>query len=262
VKKTMPLPADVRLMNMATALLVVVFVLLALGSWAWWLIRHPSFALQTITVQGEVSRNNAFAFRTHVLPKLEGNFFTIDLAKTRQAFEAVPWVRVAVVHRDFPNRLRAVLLEHRPMALWGDEDAGTLINEQGQVFEANLDDADAERLPRMKGPGAESQNVAGMYLALSPRLEALDMQIELLELTPRGSWRLQTQHGAQIELGRGSNTEILQRLDVFLTSLKQVTARYERGVSALAAADLRHKDGYALRLHGVSTVDADNKKKP
>jgi cell division protein FtsQ len=262
MKKTMPLPADVRLMNMATALLVVVFVLLALGSWAWWMIRHPSFALQTITVQGEVSRNNAFAFRTHVLPKLEGNFFTIDLAKTRQAFEAVPWVRVAVVHRDFPNRLRAVLLEHRPMALWGDEDAGTLINEQGQVFEASLDDADAERLPRMKGPAAESQTVAGMYLALSPRLEALDMQIELLELSPRGSWRLQTQHGAQIELGRGSHTDILQRLDVFLTSLKQVTARYERGVSALAAADLRHKDGYALRLHGVSTVDADNKKKP
>ena len=262
MKITMPLPADVRLMNMATALLVVVFVLLALGSWAWWLIRHPGFALQTITVQGEVSRNNAFAFRTLVLPKLEGNFFTIDLAKTQQAFEAVPWVRVAVVHRDFPNRLRAVLLEHRPMATWGDEDAGTLINEQGQVFEANLDDADAERLPRMKGPDAESQTVAGMYWALSPRLEALDMQIELLELTPRGSWRLQTQHGAQIELGRGSNTEILQRLDVFLTSLKQVTARYERGVSALAAADLRHKDGYALRLHGVSTVDADNKKKP
>jgi cell division protein FtsQ len=262
MKITMPLPADVRLMNMATALLVVVFVLLALGSWAWWMIRHPSFALQTITVQGEVSRNNAFAFRTHVLPKLEGNFFTIDLAETRQAFEAVPWVRVAVVHRDFPNRLRAVLLEHRPMALWGDEDAGTLINEQGQVFEASLDDTDAERLPRMKGPAAESQTVAGMYWALSPRLEALDMQIEMLELSPRGSWRLQTQHGAQIELGRGSNTDILQRLDVFLTSLKQVTARYERGVSALAAADLRHKDGYALRLHGVSTVDADNKKKP
>jgi len=258
----MPLAADVRLMNMATALLLAVFVLLALGSWAWWLIRHPRFAVQTITVQGEVSRNNAFAFRTHVLPKLEGNFFTIDLVKTRQAFEAVPWVRVAVVHRDFPNRLRAVLLEHRPMATWGNEEDGTLINEQGQVFEASLDDADAERLPRMKGPAAESQTVAGMYLALNPRLQALDMQIDLLELTPRGSWRVQTQHGAQIELGRGSRTEILQRLDLFLTTLKQVTARYERGVSALAGADLRHKDAYALRLHGVSTVDAEIKKKP
>jgi len=258
----MPLPTDVRLMNMATALLVAVFLLIALGSGAWWLIRHPGFALQTITVQGEVNRNNAFAFRTHVLPKLEGNFFTIDLAQARQTFESVPWVRVAVVHRDFPNRLRAVLLEHKPMAMWGAEDAGTLLNEQGQVFEANLDDADAERLPRMKGPVAESQTVAGMYLALVPRLQALDMEIELLELTPRGSWRVQTQQGAQIELGRGSRAEILERLDMFLTTLKQVTARYERGVSALAGADLRHKDGYALRLHGVSTVEADNKKKP
>ena len=262
MKKAMPLPTDVRLMNMATALLVAVFLLIALGSGAWWLIRHPGFALQTITVQGEVNRNNAFAFRTHVLPKLEGNFFTIDLAQARQTFESVPWVRVAVVHRDFPNRLRAVLLEHKPMAMWGAEDAGTLLNEQGQVFEANLDDADAERLPRMKGPVAESQTVAGMYLALVPRLQALDMEIELLELTPRGSWRVQTQQGAQIELGRGSRAEILERLDTFLTTLKQVTARYERGASALAGADLRHKDGYALRLHGVSTVEADNKKKP
>ena len=148
------------------------------------------------------------------------------------------------------------------MALWGDEDAGTLINEQGQVFEATLDDADAERLPRMKGPAAESQTVASMYVALSPRFQALDMEIELLELTPRGSWRVQTQQGAQIELGRGSRTEILQRLDVFLTTLKQVTARYGRGASAVASADLRHKDAYALRLHGVSTVDANNKQKP
>jgi cell division protein FtsQ len=54
----------------------------------------------------------------------------------------------------------------------------------------------------------------------------------------------------------------LQRLDVFLTTLKQVTARYGRGASAVASADLRHKDAYALRLHGVSTVDANNKQKP
>ena len=262
MKNPMPLPADVRLMNMATVLLVTVFVLLILGGWAWWLIRHPGFALQTITVQGEVNRNNAFALRTQVLPKLEGNFFTIDLAKARLAFEAVPWVRVAVVHRDFPNRLRAVLLEHRPIALWGDEDAGTLINEQGQVFEATLDDTDAERLPRMKGPATESQTVAGMYVVLNPRFQALDMEIELLELTARGSWRVHTQQGAQFELGRGSRTEILQRLDVFLTTLKQVTARYGRGASAVASADLRHKDAYALRLHGVSTVDVVNKKKP
>lgn len=262
MKNPVLLPADIRLMNMATALLVAVFVLLAVGSTAWWLIRHPNFALQAIAVQGDVNRNNVFSFRTHVLPKLEGNFFTTDLAAARQAFESVPWVRIAVVHRDFPNRLRAVLVEHHAMALWGDDEAGTLLNEQGQVFEASLDDADAERLPRMKGPVADSQSVAKMYRAMNPKFKALDMDIDLLELTPRGSWRVQTKNGALIEMGRGSQSEMLERLDLFLTTLKQVAARYGRGTTALAGADLRHKGGYALRLHGVSTVDADSKQKP
>lgn len=260
MKKPMPLPADVRLMNMATALLVVVFVLLALGSGAWWLIHHPMFALQAITVQGEVQRNNVLTMRAHVMPQLEGNFFTLDLAKAREAFETVPWVRVAVVHRDFPNRLRTVLQEHQPLAVWGDEGASTMINHQGQVFEANLDDVDAERLVRLKGPDAESRAVAQMFRALSPRFEAMDLDIEMLELTPRGSWRVQTQSGARMELGRGTPQELAQKLDIFRDTLTQVTARYDRTITALVGADLRHKEGYALRLHGVTTVESNSKK--
>jgi cell division protein FtsQ len=261
VKKPMPLPADVRLMNMATALLVTVFVLLALGGSAWWVLRHPAFALQAITVQGEVDRNNAFTFRTQVLPKLEGNFFTIDLAQTRQAFEAVPWVRMAIVHRDFPNRLRTVLLEHHPIAVWGEEGASTMVNAQGQVFEASLEDTDAERLPRMKGPEGQSLVVANMYMALRPSFQALDIDIELIEWTPRGSWRIETQSGAKIELGRGSHGELMQKVGVFLATLSKVTANYERTPASLLSADLRHKDGYALRLRGVTTLEPNNNKK-
>lgn len=262
MKNTMPMPADIRLMNLASALLMLVFVLLAFGSWAWWLLRHPVFALQAITVQGEVSRNNVLTLRAHVMPQLQGNFFTIDLDQTKQAFEAVPWVRAAVVHRDFPNRLRAVLLEHHPVALWGEEGANTMVNQQGQVFEANADDIDIERLPRMKGPVADSVAVTQMYRALGPRFDAMDMGIELIELTPRGSWRVVTQSGARIELGRGSASELNERLTVFFKTLSQVTSRYGRTATALAGADLRHKDGYALRLHGVSTVESETKKKP
>jgi cell division protein FtsQ len=55
----MPLPLDIRLMNMAAASLLAVFVLLLLGGTVWWLLRHPVFAIQAITVQGDVTRNNA-----------------------------------------------------------------------------------------------------------------------------------------------------------------------------------------------------------
>ncbi len=255
MKKPAPLPTDVRLMRMATAWLVVVFVVLALVGLAGWLLRHPAFEVEVITVHGEVDRNNAFTFRTQVLPKLEGNFFSIDLDQTRQAFEAVPWVRMAIVHRDFPNRLRAVLLEHHPIAIWGEEGGNTMVNEQGQVFEASLEDSDAERLPRMKGPERGSLEVARMYLALNPRFKESDMTIEMIELTPRGSWRVETNNGAWVELGQGTATELTQKLTVFLATLSQVTASYQRTPTALISADLRHKNGYALRLQGVTTVE-------
>jgi cell division protein FtsQ len=248
-------------MNMAAASLLAMCMVLVLGGGAWWLLRHPAFAIQAITVQGEVTRNNAITLRANVVPHLQGNFFTIDLERTKQAFEAVPWVRGAVVHRDFPNRLRTVLVEHEPMALWGDESANKMVNQQSEVFEANVEDVDIDKLPRLKGPDAQSQTVVQMYRHLLPMFEATDMGIEQLELTPRGSWRVLTDRGAQLELGRGSEAEITAQVQVFFKTLSQVTARYGRTPTALAGADLRHKDGYALRLRGVTTLETDGKKK-
>jgi cell division protein FtsQ len=40
-----------------------------------------------------------------------------------------------------------------------------------------------------------------------------------------------------------------------------VISRYGRQASAIEAADLRHENGYAIRLRGVSTVVADGPKK-
>lgn len=262
MKPTLPLPLDIRLMNTTAVLLVMAFVLLVLGGGAWWLLRHPVFAIQAITVQGEVTRNNAVTLRANVMPQLNGNFFTIDLKRTREVFEAVPWVRGAVVHRDFPNRLRTVLVEHQPMALWGDEGSNKMVNQQSRVFEANVEDVDVEHLPRLKGPDAQSQVVVQMYRDLLPIFEAMEMGIEQLELTPRGSWRVLTEGGALLELGRGTEAEITAQLRLFFKTLSQVTARYGRTPTSLAGADLRHKDGYALRLRGVTTLEAVAPKKP
>ena len=249
-------------MNFAAGLLAVAAVLLMLGGGLHWLLQHPIFNIQSITVQGEVSRNNAVTLRANVMPQLNGNFFTIDLKRARDAFEAVPWVRGAVVHRDFPNKLKAVLLEHEPMALWGDEGSSKMVNQQSQVFEANVEEVDVDALPRLKGPDDQSVLVVRMFRDLVPIFGAVDMRIEQLELTPRGSWRVLTDGGAQLELGRGTEAEVVAQLKIFFRTLSQITARYGRTPSALAGADLRHKDGYAVRLRGVTTLDVDGKKSP
>ena len=262
MKMAAPLPMDIRMMNTASSLLLAAGVLMSLAAGVWWLARLPVFALQAITVQGEVTRNNALTLKANVMPRLSGNFFTLQLDQARQAFEAVPWVRAAVVHREFPNRLRVHLLEQHPVALWGEAGGSTLLNQQGQVFEANLGEVEAEALPRLKGPSNQSAQVLAMYQMLRPVMQAVDADIDELELSPRGSWKLQTAQAAVIEMGRGSPQELTAQLQVFLRTLPQITSRYGRTPKSLAAADLRHKDGYALRLHGVTTTEGDLRKKP
>lgn len=262
MKTTAPLPMDVRLMNVASNLLLTAAVLMGLGAGLWWLARLPVFALQAITVEGEVTRYNALTLKANVVPHLHGNFFTLDLSRTREAFEAVPWVRMAVVHREFPNRLRVLLREQQPVALWGEEGGSAMLNQQGQVFEANVGEVEAESMPRLKGPDRQSQDVLAMYRTLRTLMQAADMDIDELELSPRGSWKVLTTQGALIELGRGQPQELVERLQDFLRTLGQVTSRYGRTPKSMAAADLRHKDGYALRMHGVTTTESDGRKKP
>jgi cell division protein FtsQ len=250
----MTTPFDVRLMNLTASALLFGFVLLVLAAVAGWVGRHPVFAIRGVSVFGDTSHNNAVTLRAQVKPYLNGTFLTVDLAATRQAFEAVPWVRRALVRREFPNRLKVILQEHQAVAYCGMEGESALINSFGEVFEANLGEVEQEALPRLNGPKEQSAQVLSMYRALQPLFEAMEMPIEQLELTGRGSWRVQLDTGAPIELGRGAVDEVVTRTRQFLGTMTQVTSRYGRTVTALESADLRHEQGYAIRLRGVSTL--------
>lgn len=253
-------PIDVRLMNATASVLFVVAALSLVGSGLAWLMRLPAFTLQAVRIEGEVGRNSVATIRANALPKLVGNFFTLDLEKAQAAFQSVPWVRRAVVSRVWPNRISVRLEEHRVAAWWHREDGDDkLVNQQGEVFEANPGDVEEENLPTLVG--ADERQAATM-LALLRRLDPvfapLEARVETLALSARGSWRAELDSGADIELGRGSDDEVVARSQAFVGTVGEVTQRYAR---PLASADLRHADGYAVKLRGVGTVEAAPKKK-
>lgn len=253
-------PFDVRLMNMTASALLAVFGLFALAALAQWAANHRLFSIAAISISGQVVHNNVPTLRANVTPRLSGNFFTLDLASTRQTFENLPWVRQAVVRRVFPNRIAVELQEHQAVAYWGAEDASRLLNNFGEVFEANVGEVEQESLPRLHGPPGQEPQVLAMYQALQPLFAALELDIEEFGLSGRGGWSVRLDTGAAIELGRGSDTEVIARTNRFLRTLTQVTSRYERRPDAVESADLRHADGYALRLRGVSTVVNESQK--
>lgn len=256
MKTSLPPPMDVRLMNISAAVLAVGFCVAALVATTSWALRHQVFAISRITVQGDVQHHNEVTLRANITPRLQGNFFTMDLRDTRGAFEAVPWVRQAIVRREFPNRLRVTLQEHQSAGFWGADSESRLLNTYGEVFEANPGDAESQDLPRLMGPDDQAALVLAMYRSLNVLMKPLETSIEELELSARGSWRMQLDSGAVVELGRGSVDEVRERTQRFLATLTQVISTYQRkGFDSMESADLRHNAGYAIKLRGVSTVN-------
>jgi len=247
-----PLPPDVRLMNGTAVALAAIAAILVAAMAVMWLARQPFFAIRSISVDGDVARNSVSTIRANAAPKLAGNFVTMDLRSVRRAFESVPWVRLAVVRRVWPNRLRVQLEEHRPVAIWGSESgAEKLVNTFGEVFEANVGDVEDDNLPTLAGPEGSSAHVLAMLGRVEAGLAPLGARVEALALSGRGSWQATLDTGAVVELGRGSDDVVLARAARFVTTVEQVTSRYRR---PLEYADLRHSDGYAVRLKGVSTT--------
>jgi cell division protein FtsQ len=119
------------------------------------------------------------------------------------------------------------------------------------VFEANLGDVEDDALPKLSGPAGSAARVLAMWRALAPEMQPLGSPIESLLLTGHGSWRAHLANGVVIELGRGEPGVVAARAARFVRTLPQVTASFQR---PLLAADLRHADGYAVRLKGVTTT--------
>jgi len=253
VKSAVVAPIDVKLMNMAFTLLLIVLVVLYGLTAIRWVSRQSVFDLQRIVVTGDTQHNNSHTLRANVAPRVAGTFFTVDLAKVRATFESVPWVRKAVVRREFPNYLRVHLQEHQTAALWGGNGETRLLNTHGEIFEANVGEVDQDHLPTLSGPDAQAAEVLNVYRTLEPMFSGMEMVIEQLELSGRGGWSLQLENGAVIELGRGGRDELVARSERFLKTLTQVVSRYGRQAKSVESADLRHENGYAIRLRGVTT---------
>lgn len=256
LQNAMPLPSDVKLMNTLSVFLGLVFAAMVLALAVAWLMRQSLFNLSAIHVQGDLMHNNAATLRANVAPKLAGNFLTLDMDHTRAAFERVPWVRRAVVQREFPNRLKVVLQEHKAVAYWGPEENVRLVNSFGEVFDVNQGDVEAEGLPLLSGPQGQASLVLQTYQTLFPMFQEMDAVLEQLRLSGQGSWHAQLDSGATIELGHGSTDEIQARTRRFIATLTQVSVRFERN---LESADLRYGNGYAIKLRGVTTMDPGDK---
>jgi len=241
---------DVRLLNAAANGLMALAGAALLAGLAAWLVQRPTFALQAVVVEPAaelpLQHVNRALLRSAGAARLQGNFFTVDLAAVRESFEQVPWVRRAQVRRIWPNTLRVGIEEHQPLAVWQD---GRLVNRQGELFAANVAEAEAEgALLEFSGPPGSEGEVTRRWHELREQLAPLSLAPESLTLSARYAWSARLDNGTVLLLGREQGLPIAERVARWVSLAPTVQARLNREI---AMVDLRYPNGFAMRAPGA-----------
>jgi cell division protein FtsQ len=223
---------------MASNLLFAVAAALMLYAATHYVIHLPIFPLRDIQVTGDVAHVTREQVEAVITRELRGNFFTVDLAQARVAFEKLPWVRMVNVRRRWPDRLEFAVEEHRPLARWGSI---ALVSAQGEVFEAAINTT----LPVLQGPEGTAPEVVARFQAFQLALEPIEKRIVQTTLSPRRAWVLKLDDGTVLELGR-DNLEA--RLAGFVAAYESTVARLPRPSNYI---DLRYTNGFAVRSPGL-----------
>jgi cell division protein FtsQ len=203
-----------------------------------YVLRLPVFPLRAVELTAAPQRVSSELLGKVVREQVRGNFFTVDLEQTRQAFEQLPWVRKVSVRRKFPWSLEVEVEEQVALARWN----GTaLVNTHGEVFTSASSE---QTLPAFIGQPDTSEQMAQMYMELNAALQPMQQQIAQISLSPRFAWQVKLGSGMVLELGR----EEMQR------RLARFVAVYPYSLGALARpvdhVDLRYRNGFAVHLPG------------
>jgi cell division protein FtsQ len=232
--------------RISNLLLAAAFLLVAYGA-AHYVMRLPAFPLREVRVNDGPVHVTLDQIETIVRRDLQGNFFTLDLAQTRAAFEKMPWVRKVNLRRQWPDRLDVALEEHVPLARWGN---AALVNTHGEVFTAAYDD----KLPLFAGPEASAKEIAIQYGYFQRSLAAIGQVPVQVLLSPRRAWQIRLESGLVVKLGR---ERIESRLDRFIAVYDRSIGRLQR---KLDYVDLRYPNGFAVRIPEFNHAPPDKRR--
>ncbi|MFS2115740.1 cell division protein FtsQ/DivIB [Herbaspirillum frisingense] len=253
---------DVKMLNAISSALIALVLLALVASGLWWVAQRPMFTLHTIRIEsaGELplEKVNALTVRATAVPRIHGNFFTADLTAVRAAFEAVPWVRKAMVRREWPDRLVVKIEEHKALGTWGED--GKLLSQKGDVFTANLAEAedDGDLLEFDGPPGSEQQVVARLAL-FRQWFAPIKLEPESLVLSNRYAWTVRLDNGMTVELGRDQGDAVLkERVARLVAVYPQLLERLQGKIESV---DLRYPNGMALKADGMVLAAMNGKMK-
>ena len=217
--------------------LSLALAIVALLVWSGLTLQDPeAMPVRTVGVDGEIRFLQRARLEQVVAQAVNGSFFSVDLRLMRERIERMPWVESASVRRVWPDTLRVRVTEREPLAYWGKD---AMVSRRGEVFKP-------EAVPRLDGLAVlvgESQHAKAIsreYQRMHALLETAGLALTHVWVDARQAWRIKTDNGLLVQLGR---RDVMPRLTRFVRLYPFLTAGEERRPEAV---DLRYTNGFAV----------------
>ena len=218
------------------------------------MIKLPLFDLKEIRIESvsNTDQSNKLALQHINRQQIErvvgdaviGNFLTVDLSRIKDAFQELPWVRIAKVQRNWPLGIKVVLEEQNTKEKRRDTN---LINNQGEILHAPSD----KILPVFRGPTEESAAlIAEQYKIMNRTLSPINQHVAEVSLSPRYAWFIRLDSGTLLKLGR---KKIKSRLERYISVYKNNIVNWNQSIP-LDYVDLRYPSGFAVRMDEVMST--------
>jgi len=155
-------------------------------------------------------------------------FVSLDVVEVQESLESLVMISSAQVEKIWPDRLKIVLIEEAPVAIWNDKN---MLNEQGDILPIALKDL---MLPSLKG---DDSNMVMQHFLLFKRFAKLH-QLNLMALDYSASgWLLEHDNGLKIRLDGSTAMQGLKTLETVMDQFQ---------LARISSIDMRYEQGFAV----------------
>ena len=198
------------------------------------LLARADLPIRQISIIGEYQHIDKEQVDLIANEYIEGNFFSINLDQTRQAFKKLAWIREIAIRKKFPDTLEVTIEEHKPIARWGRIG---LVNNHGEIFNA----ASQDELPLFIGYENFAKEMTLKFMKMNKILSKELMQVGTITLSERLSWEITTNNQVRVILGKDN---IIKKLNLFTNNYQNILAELKNRIEYV---DLRYKDGFSVK---------------
>jgi cell division protein FtsQ len=225
-------------------LLMVTFSLIVYGgALAYRQIDRP---LTNVMIGGDFNYLLQQELATLVYEQIDGGFLSVDLTKLHQVIQDQPWVDQVSIRRQWPSSLQVKVIEEVPIARWGKNG---FLNRLGEELKIT-DSSKLQTLPVLRSDYGTSLEMMQQYQSMALLLAPTGLKLVELQRDNLGAWRVDTESGLHLVLGRKQLVEKLRRFALVWDS------GLNRQLNNIKIIDLRYPNGLAVAWKDGMLVDA------